>query len=331
MGRGQTSMHRARTGQLGLPPRIAVPEPLEHAVLHSTPSVAIFDVHCRPSDPGPSREECSSSDHIVFPRAGVFVRHVGGADVVADPNHVLFFGRHETHRVSHPAHCGDDCTVFAFSPSVLLDAVRPLRPEIDDRPDQLFASTHVVSDQVVFMLHERLRQACLSDAPDALALDEASVALLAALMQRAQPGRAVPQDVSGARKRSTAEAHRDQCDRAKLLLSMRVAEPLTLEDLARALHCSAFHLARMFRREVGLTIHQYRHRLRLRVGLERLMAGEDDLSALAQELGFCSHSHLSDAFRSAFGLAPSACRRTLDGKRLRELSKNLEVGSSAHP
>jgi AraC-like DNA-binding protein len=51
------------------------------------------------------------------------------------------------------------------------------------------------------------------------------------------------------------------------------------------------------------------------------MEGADDLTALALELGFSSHSHFTDAFRAEFGRAPSRIRRST----LRELSKNLEV------
>jgi AraC family transcriptional regulator len=48
-----------------------------------------------------------------------------------------------------------------------------------------------------------------------------------------------------------------------------------------------------------------------------------DLAALALELGFSSHSHLSDLFRRQFGVAPSTLRQ----QPLRKLSKNLKAAS----
>ena len=83
----------------------------------------------------------------------------------------------------------------------------------------------------------------------------------------------------------------------------------SLEQLARQLHVSPFHLARVFRAHTGFSLHGYRLQLRLRAALARVLDGEDDLAALACELGFASHSHLTDRFRQAFERSPSALRR----------------------
>jgi AraC family transcriptional regulator len=63
--------------------------------------------------------------------------------------------------------------------------------------------------------------------------------------------------------------------------------------------------------------------------MERLVQQETDLAALALDLGFASHSHFSDAFRRAFGVAPSECRRRASSSWLCERSKNLEAGEIA--
>jgi len=102
-----------------------------------------------------------------------------------------------------------------------------------------------------------------------------------------------------------------------------------LEDIARAVHSSTFQLARVFHRETGLALHQYRTRLRLRAALERLVESETDLTALALDLGFSSHSHFTSAFHRAFGLTPSECRRRATTKRLGEMSRNLKAGKIA--
>jgi AraC-like DNA-binding protein len=118
--------------------------------------------------------------------------------------------------------------------------------------------------------------------------------------------------------------------RTSLFLATRFGEKLSLDVIARSIHCSPFHLARLFRQQSGVSIHQYRHRLRLREALRRIGDGEADLSALALELGFSSHSHLTDAFRQAFGLPPTACRNSLGSRRLLELSNKLE-GAATRP
>jgi AraC-like DNA-binding protein len=51
----------------------------------------------------------------------------------------------------------------------------------------------------------------------------------------------------------------------------------------------------------------------------------NNLTALALELGFSSHSHFADAFRREFDRTPSDVRRNLGRRALREMSKNLIV------
>ena len=75
--------------------------------------------------------------------------------------------------------------------------------------------------------------------------------------------------------------------------------------------CSVFHLCRSFRRATGLTLHDYRDEVRLRLALERLEGGERDLSRLALDLGYSSHSHFTAAFRRSFGAPPSSMRKLL--------------------
>src|SRR5262249_48871565 len=113
--------------------------------------------------------------------------------------------------------------------------------------------------------------------------------------------------------------------RAMALLARQFREPLALADIASAVGSSPFHLCRLFRRETGLSIHRYLSRLRLRAALELLPEYNGELTRLAVDLGFSSHSHFSDVFHREFSLAPSELRRGATSARLREMSKNLEA------
>lgn len=81
-----------------------------------------------------------------------------------------------------------------------------------------------------------------------------------------------------------------------------------LPELAGALGVSPFHFARVFRAETGMSVHQYLLRLRMETALERLSRGEMDLSRLAFDLGFSSHSHFTATFRKQFGRRPADVR-----------------------
>jgi AraC-like DNA-binding protein len=71
---------------------------------------------------------------------------------------------------------------------------------------------------------------------------------------------------------------------------------------------SPFELTRVFRRHTGFPIHRYRRQLRLRTAYSRLAEGETHIGNLALDLGFSTHSHFAEAFRSEFGLSPSDLR-----------------------
>lgn len=86
---------------------------------------------------------------------------------------------------------------------------------------------------------------------------------------------------------------------------------LSLHELADAVSRSPFHLARNFRQQTGLSLHQYRQHLRLASAMERLADGDTDLAGIAHDLGYCSQSHLGAVFRREVGVTLGEARRTL--------------------
>jgi AraC-like DNA-binding protein len=95
--------------------------------------------------------------------------------------------------------------------------------------------------------------------------------------------------------------------RAKVILHECVEGRLTLVEIARELGVSPIHLTQTFKRAEGVPLYRYQTRLRLSRALDRL-PGHDNLSDLAFELGYSSHSHFAAAFRGEFGVAPSHFR-----------------------
>lgn len=94
---------------------------------------------------------------------------------------------------------------------------------------------------------------------------------------------------------------------ARTLVGAYATTHLTVAEMARRLGCSVYHLSRTFRRVDGRTIRQYRAQVRLTLALHRLRADPTiDLTRLALECGFCSHSHFTAAFRKWAGMPPSA-------------------------
>jgi len=105
--------------------------------------------------------------------------------------------------------------------------------------------------------------------------------------------------------------HADLALRARAELARHAATSLSVGLVAARLGVSPFHLCRVFREQVGTTLHGYRRDLRLRLALERLETPSLSCSELAYTLGFSSHSHFTSVFRRHMGETPSAVRRRL--------------------
>lgn len=91
-------------------------------------------------------------------------------------------------------------------------------------------------------------------------------------------------------------------------IQARIAEQITLEDLATLTDLTPHHLLIAFRETFGLTPWQHVIRQRLRQAQHLLGRTSQDITTIALACGFTSHSHLTTTFRRHFGQSPSAFR-----------------------
>jgi AraC-like DNA-binding protein len=95
--------------------------------------------------------------------------------------------------------------------------------------------------------------------------------------------------------------------RAREYLREHFRDAISLARLAAVARLSSFHLARVFRQEVGLPPHAYQNQLRLHYARRLIQAGRP-LAQVAQMAGFADQSHLVRQFRRAFAVTPGAYR-----------------------
>lgn len=282
---------------------MAAPRP--RTTLYRAPSLSIVDITCR-AHPHPLGAEEASDDHmVVFVRAGAFVRKVGDRALFADPTHVLFFTRGQSYRVAHPFEGGDACTVLATSTETLVEIGRRHAPRFAGNPDAPFPTLQVRSTPRGVLLHYSLVVGLRRGELDALATHELALELLDEVLGAARPEQAAACGLATA----VSPARRDLAEATKAILLAHYQSPPSLDELARALGCSPFHLSRTFSRTVGVPLRRHLDRLRLRLALERLASGAADLTDLALDLGYADHSHFTNAFRREFGVPPSVFRR----------------------
>jgi AraC family transcriptional regulator len=96
----------------------------------------------------------------------------------------------------------------------------------------------------------------------------------------------------------------ERAERARQILTERMGEPPSLEDLGRQVGCSPFYLSRCFTQQMGMTLQQYLRRVRLERAAELLRTGRCNVTEAAFEVGYNSISHFSKAFRERFGCRP---------------------------
>lgn len=101
--------------------------------------------------------------------------------------------------------------------------------------------------------------------------------------------------------------------RSRLLrgyIQAHLGEELRVDRLAEVAGMSVDLFVPVFRETFGMTPWQYVIQQRLREANRLLSSGCADISFVAMETGFSSHSHLTKMFRERYGMTPSVCRRS---------------------
>lgn len=245
--------------------------------------------------------------NVVFPRVPVRIHQRGHRAAVGDASTVALYLPDQlyTRKVLSPR--GDECEWFAFTPRDFLDAAADagLLPSAEGAARLPLTLARCSSR--VYLLQRRLMNEITARTVDPFDARERAYGILALVMREAA---AMNPDAPARRRRAdTTDAHREIAEAVRIELSRRFREHLTVDELARTVHCSPFHLCRVFRAVVGSTVHDLLTDLRLRAALERVGDSRDDLSFIAADCGFSSAAHFSTAFRRAFNVPPSALRR----------------------
>jgi len=261
-----------------------------HSLLKS-PTVTIRDTYCRGTCRYESSEECTLTTQLIFPYRGVYVRHVGQNQAVAEANQVLFFNAMEGYRVSHPVSGGDASVTLVVEESQLHELAPPSL--LQDGARVRFCQRRLRVDARTQALVALLRHSLREKVAEPLEAE----ALALTLVQRSLGPRT-------ARAPASTYGRQRLVDRIKLVLTSDLARRWTLEEIAAEVHGSPVYLTQVFQQVEGLPLYRYQLRLRLSRALD-LLGEYDDLTSLGLDLGFSSHSHFTSAFRQLYGHTPS--------------------------
>jgi AraC-like DNA-binding protein len=223
---------------------------------------------------------------VVFLRAGLFECRTLNDFVLTESSHVKVYNAAHEYNFRRVQDGGEHFTLFypgrAFMEEAFADAGFQASCESD-----------------IHYRHLKLYRMLRRQAADALDVGEAAFELM---------GRVAGTFGSSRPVRPAGPAVRRRLRDAQAYVAADPARDHRLSEVARIAGCSEFHFARLFRAETGQSLRSYRRRLRLRLALRLISEGQDDLTRVALDSGFNSHSHMTATFQQSMGRTPSAAR-----------------------
>jgi AraC family transcriptional regulator len=278
------------------------------ASLYSSPLLEVRDSLCTRGKSGRGGPSGGGGSHVALVRRGCFEYHLGSHTYFADACKAFIYDEGAEYHTSHPCDGGDDCTIIELDDDLMAEifGARRRHERIEFNLSAAAQLSHLAGYAALKGRGETDRLAC----------EEIALGLLRTVAQQ-------PPLHDGPGRAATRQAR--MVNAVKLLLNDRLDQNLGLNELAREVGCSPYHLMRMFRVETAQSVRGYRARLRVAAALARIADGAEDLMGLALDVGFASHSHLTDTFRAVLGVTPSRLRQDLGAEGFAEKRRFLEA------
>jgi AraC-like DNA-binding protein len=97
-------------------------------------------------------------------------------------------------------------------------------------------------------------------------------------------------------------------NKAAQIIALHYQDKLTVKELARQVQLDEVYFGNLFKRETGMTVHQYIMRIRIRNAENMLQTGNYKVSEVAEHCGFSDVVHFYKSFKALRGFPPSRCK-----------------------
>lgn len=266
-------------------------------LLH-TGTFAVWDVSWSVESRNRGDEKCSHTTQISFPYRGAHVQQIGAKQYVADPNHMVMIEKNEPYRLSDSTVGKHAMLTMAINPEALSTVLPSEYSASLQQPgrDRWGVRTDPHTQLMAVQLRQRLIRRSIGK-------QEGEIATLHLVR------RALKQSIASAGPASKGRPA-ELADQVKMHLSVDPWRRWRLAEMAEKVCVTKEYLTDTFHRVEGVPFYRYHLRLRLAFALT-MLTNCDDLTTLAIELGFSSHSHFSSAFKKMFGQTPSAFKKSI--------------------
>jgi AraC family transcriptional regulator len=250
--------------------------------------------------------ERQSCNVVVLPFSGLFSKHdAPGRYVIGTPSHAVFIAADKPYRLGYPGAIGDRALILRFGDNLAPD-------DLGGHGGEGLASSGLLPAEGM-MLRNLLRARLKRSDADEFEIEVRGLHLLGMSLGAIR-------STDASMRRPTEVRWTRSLQRVKEAVAISPADKWDVEKLARIALISPFHLCRVFRRMTGTSIYSYVLRERLASTLDAVLDGED-LTTIALEAGFASHSHFTARFRDFFGCTPAALRCCARADKVTELRK----------
>jgi AraC-like DNA-binding protein len=116
----------------------------------------------------------------------------------------------------------------------------------------------------------------------------------------------------GSREIVDHERRRNRLQPVFELLEQNFAQPIEVQDAARACAMSSSHFMRFFKMTVGQTFCAYLTGFRIARAQHMLLNSDVSIAEISQLVGFCSQSYFGEVFRALVGTTPRIYRQQPD-------------------
>jgi AraC-like DNA-binding protein len=266
-------------------------------VLLATDELILGEFSCQPDDPlWTSANTIGDLPHVVWPVTTVEIIRPRVGRVCADSNRVLLYDAGAEYRRRPVSPAGDRSVFIALHPHLL----ERLAGQFPSKRAGQFPVDHLPLAAGGWLRMKTALSAARA-CQDTMRLEELALDALSTVVEALPRPRA-------SRPRN-GRLVRERVEDTRRLLGDALTEQVAVTDIAVRLAVSPYHLARQFRMLTGTSMHRYRRELRARAAIDALLDDpQRDLSTIAAEHGFASHSHLTSTCRQVFGQTPSALR-----------------------
>jgi AraC-like DNA-binding protein len=276
--------------------------------LFETDTLQIGRLAARPVSDACGDVERQASNVVVLPVSGVFSRHdAPGRHVIGMPSHAVLVAADTPYRISFPGAIGDRAITLRFGHALAHD-------QLDGHGSKENMASHGLLPAGAMMLRNLLWTRLARAQADEFEAEALGLDLLDISLKSMRTG--------GVPLRRAARVRRMRAiERVKEAVALASAERWNVAKLAKVANLSPFHLCHVFREMVGTSIYGYVLQERLAHTLDAVLDGGDDLTAIALDAGFASHSHFTAHFRRFYGCTPTMLRRIATAARIAQLRK----------